>query len=580
MSIYNIHAGHCPYPNGAYGAVGILNESNEDRAVKNEVIRLLKAEGHTVYDCTVDYSTTKSGCLSGIVSKCNAHKVDLDVSIHLNAGRNDYVGDGSTGGCEVYNYDTRTKAISDRINKNISETFGIRNRGTKYDKSLYVLANTNSLAILIECCFVDDKDDANRWDAKKCAKAIVEGILGKSISTNSNTNSSASTTSQLYRVRKSWNDAKSQIGAYASLDNAKRNCLEGYTVYDWNGNAVYSNVVTNTSNTNAQLYRVRLSWSDEKSQKGAYKVLDNAKSTCDTVSKDEKVAYSVFDEKGNSVYKSTVTVNEDKKEETTVTPPVEETTKDETSNVKPEAPTPVDISPLKGLDQDVLIAYLGKLAKEDMKKTGVLASVTIAQAILESGWGQSELSLKANNLFGMKTNLSGNTWASDWDGKIYAKWSPEEENGTVVSKYSDFRAYDTVQASIKDHSDYLCGAMNGSELRYKGLKGETDYRTAIQIIKDAGYATDSKYVDKVCSIIEQYDLHDWDDIHEDKTEDNTEKVPEEKPVVPDNSEKNNCNCSDDLKDIESKIDNVSSMIKLILDMITKIFEAFSNVFKK
>ena len=47
-----------------------------------------------------------------------------------------------------------------------------------------------------------------------------------------------------------------------------------------------------------------------------------------------------------------------------------------------------------------------------MKKTGVLASVTIAQAILESGWGQSELSLKANNLFGMKTNLSGNTWAS------------------------------------------------------------------------------------------------------------------------------------------------------------------------
>lgn len=561
MAIYNIHAGHCPYPNGAYGAVGILNESNEDRAVKNEVIRLLKADGHTVYDCTVDYSTTKSGCLSGIVSKCNAHKVDLDVSIHLNAGRNDYVGDGSTGGCEVYNYDTRTKTISDRINKNISETFGIRNRGTKYDKSLYVLANTNSLAILIECCFVDDKDDANKWDAKKCAKAIVEGILGKSISTNSNTNSSASsTTNQLYRVRKSWNDVKSQIGAYASLDNAKRNCLDGYTVYDWNGNAVYSNTVTNTSNTNAQLYRVRLTWADEKSQKGAYKILDNAKSTCDTVSADEKKNYSVFDEKGSVVYTSSIAIStpsEEVKEDTKE----DDTPKDDGENIKPEAPVPVDISPLKGLDQDVLIAYLGKLAKEDMKKTGVLASVTIAQAILESGWGQSELSLKANNLFGMKTNLSGNTWASEWDGKIYAKWSPEEENGTVVSKYSDFRAYDSVQASIKDHSDYLCGAMNGSELRYKGLKGETDYRTAIQIIKDGGYATDSKYVDKVCSIIEQYDLHDWDDIH-------------------DTSENNNCDCSDGLKNIESKIDNASSMIKLIFDMITKIFEAFSNVFKK
>lgn len=182
MASYNVHAGHCPQGKGAYGAVGILKESVEDRIVKDEVIRLLKAQGHTVYDCTCEENTNQNGCLSKIVAKCNQHSVALDVSIHLNSGRNDYGGDGSIGGVEVYNYDTRTKAISDRICKNISTNLGITNRGTKYNKNLYVLNNTKSLALLVECCFVDDKDDANRWDAKKCAKAIVEGILNKSIS--------------------------------------------------------------------------------------------------------------------------------------------------------------------------------------------------------------------------------------------------------------------------------------------------------------------------------------------------------------------------------------------------------------
>ena len=79
-----------------------------------------------------------------------------------------------------------------------------------------------------------------------------------------------------------------------------------------------------------------------------------------------------------------------------------------------------------------------------MKKTGVLASVTIAQSILESAWGQSELSLKANNLFGMKSSLSGNTWSSEWDGKVYSKYSDEEYNGVVTSVKSDFRMYSTV----------------------------------------------------------------------------------------------------------------------------------------
>lgn len=183
MGTYNVHAGHCPQGHGASGAVGILQESVEDRIVKNEVIRLLRAEGHTVYDCTCDENTTKQGCLNKIVAKCNQHSVDLDISIHLNSGRNDYGGDGSTGGVEVWNYDTGTQEISNRICEAIATELGIHNRGTKYDKDLFVLANTKSKALLVECCFVDDKDDAKAWDVKRCAEAIAEGILNKKIGT-------------------------------------------------------------------------------------------------------------------------------------------------------------------------------------------------------------------------------------------------------------------------------------------------------------------------------------------------------------------------------------------------------------
>lgn len=182
MATYNVHAGHCPQGQGASGAVGILQESVEDRIVKDEVIRLLRAEGHTVYDCTCDENTTKQGCLNKIVAKCNQHSVDLDISLHLNSGRNDYGGDGSTGGVEVWNYDTGTQEISDRICEAIATELGIHNRRTKYDKDLFVLANTKSKALLVECCFVDDADDAKVWDAKRCAKAIVRGILNKEIS--------------------------------------------------------------------------------------------------------------------------------------------------------------------------------------------------------------------------------------------------------------------------------------------------------------------------------------------------------------------------------------------------------------
>lgn len=200
MEKYNVHAGHCPQDQGAYGAVGILKESVENRTVKDEVIRLLKAQGHIVYDCTCNENTTQEGCLSKIVKKCKEHKVDLDISIHLNSGRSDYQGDGSIGGVEVWNYNSKTMEVSGRICSEIAKALGIQNRGTKYDKSLYVLKYTESPALLIECCFVDDKDDAEKWDPKVCAKAIVEGILNKSLS-NTTTSKPIETNKVPYLVK-------------------------------------------------------------------------------------------------------------------------------------------------------------------------------------------------------------------------------------------------------------------------------------------------------------------------------------------------------------------------------------------
>lgn len=169
---FNVHGGHSLK---CRGASGLLDEVNEDRAVKNKVIELLRANGHTVYDCTDDVGATQNANLRNIVNKCNAHKVDLDISIHLNAG-------GGTG-TEVYVYSDSSKAkgYAQRIVNNISNSLGIRNRGVKTRTNLYVLRKTKSPSLLIECCFVDNATDKAKWNVDKCAKAIVEGVLNVTV---------------------------------------------------------------------------------------------------------------------------------------------------------------------------------------------------------------------------------------------------------------------------------------------------------------------------------------------------------------------------------------------------------------
>lgn len=169
-------------------------------------------------------------------------------------------------------------------------------------------------------------------------------------------------------------------------------------------------------------------------------------------------------------------------------------------------------SSLKNLSEADVIAKVGPLFTADQKASGILASVSLAQFILESGYGKSELAQNANNCFGMKKSLSGNTWSgSTWDGtSIYTKKTQEYENGAYVTVTADFRKYAKVEDSIADHSAYLLGAKNGNKLRYDGLKGCMDYKKAAQIIKDGGYATSPTYVENLCSIIEKWKLTQYD----------------------------------------------------------------------
>lgn len=220
--IFNIHAGHNPAGKIACGASSILNESRENRIVKNEVIRLLRLLGHTVYDCTVDNGTSRNDVLRKIVAKCNANDVDLDVSIHLNSGAKDIKGNGQTTGAEVFYYDQKsTRAKTAAINICAAmERLGFKNRGAKANPGLYVLRNTKAQAILVECCFVDDRDDALLWDPDSVAEAIVFGLTGQRYvepevadqGEGEGEDSATGDGTAIYRV---------QVGAYVNRNNAE-----------------------------------------------------------------------------------------------------------------------------------------------------------------------------------------------------------------------------------------------------------------------------------------------------------------------------------------------------------------------
>ena len=205
--VINVHGGHNPAGMIACGASGLLNESIEDRKVKDLVISKLRSLGHTVYDCTCDNGTSQGDVLYKIVQKCNAHSANLDVSIHFNAG--------GGYGVETLIYSkggSSPVSTAQNIVNSIAE-LGFKNRGVKVRSDLYVLSQTIAPAVLIECCFVDSQTDYNLYNPESMANAIVKGITGVDVSNQVQPEpSQPEQSNKLYRV---------QVGAFKNKANAE-----------------------------------------------------------------------------------------------------------------------------------------------------------------------------------------------------------------------------------------------------------------------------------------------------------------------------------------------------------------------
>lgn len=129
-------------------------------------------------------------------------------------------------------------------------------------------------------------------------------------------------------------------------------------------------------------------------------------------------------------------------------------------------------------------------------KYGILPSVSIAQGILESGWGKSQLATTGNNLFGIKGVYQGQS-----------VWMPTQEyvNNSWITVTAQFRKYPSWAASIEDHGLFLA-----SNPRYSNLWGVTDYQKVTSLLQSDGYATAPTYASTLNSIISQYNLTQYD----------------------------------------------------------------------
>lgn len=145
------------------------------------------------------------------------------------------------------------------------------------------------------------------------------------------------------------------------------------------------------------------------------------------------------------------------------------------------------------------LAFLNSIkqgALDGWNQYGVLPSVTAAQAILESAWGQSALATQGHNLFGIKGSYNGQS--------IYMM-TREVYGGQSVYVNAAFRRYDNNSESVKDH-----GAFLANNSRYHNLLWQTDYRTVTRLIRQDGYATDPNYTTALNNLIQTYGLDSWD----------------------------------------------------------------------
>lgn len=148
----------------------------------------------------------------------------------------------------------------------------------------------------------------------------------------------------------------------------------------------------------------------------------------------------------------------------------------------------------------LFIQAIAPEAQAMQKQYHVYASITMAQAILESDWGSSKLAADYHNLFGIKGEGA--------NSKVLS--TKEYTNGKWVVIKGRFRVYDSWADSIKDHTRLMVKGTAYNQQNYQEVINATDYQTAAKALQKAGYATDPDYAQKLINVIKTYNLDQYD----------------------------------------------------------------------
>lgn len=159
------------------------------------------------------------------------------------------------------------------------------------------------------------------------------------------------------------------------------------------------------------------------------------------------------------------------------------------------------VCPVKVISENhiTFIERIEKGAIEAYEKYKIFPSVTIAQAILETGWGTSDKATKCNNYFGVKAS-------GTWTGQVLELPTKEFLNGEYVDTTASWRVYPTIEDSILDHGVFL----QKPNYTSKGVLSARNYAEQITAIHKGGYATDPAYTSKICTLINRLDLWKYD----------------------------------------------------------------------
>ena len=153
------------------------------------------------------------------------------------------------------------------------------------------------------------------------------------------------------------------------------------------------------------------------------------------------------------------------------------------------------------MTQQEFIDCIAPHAQELQKGYGILPSIILGQAILESDWGKSTLASEYNNLFGIKAFGHSKKVTLDTQEFYNEQW---------VTIQGDFRVYDSWEESMDDHTMLFVNGVDWNPALYVNVLSATDYKTAAKALQEAGYATDPDYAEKIIRVIETYHLNQYD----------------------------------------------------------------------